>query len=68
LYRAEEAGEPIGLVTSGGFGVSVNAPVAMGYVETGLAQAGATLFADVRGKRLPARVAALPFVPARYKR
>ena len=68
LYRTEEGGEPIGLVTSGGFGVSINAPVAMGYVETGLAQAGATLFADVRGKRLPARVAALPFVPARYKR
>jgi aminomethyltransferase len=68
LYRAEDGGEPIGTVTSGGFGVSVGAPVAMGYVESAFAQAGATLFADVRGKRLPVRVAALPFVPARYKR
>ena len=68
IYRAEHAGESIGTVTSGGFGVSVGAPVAMGYVEPALAQPGTTLFADVRGKRLPVRVAALPFVPARFKR
>lgn len=68
LYQAENAGRTVGIVTSGGFGVTVGAPVAMGYVETGLAQAGAPLFAEVRGKRLPARVAALPFVPARFKR
>ncbi|MGZ8368986.1 MAG: glycine cleavage system aminomethyltransferase GcvT [Rhodoplanes sp.] len=68
IYPAEHGGEPIGTVTSGGFGVSVGAPVAMGYVEPALAQPGTTLFADVRGKRLPVRVAALPFVPARFKR
>ncbi len=68
LYRAEDGGEPIGTVTSGGFGVSIGAPVAMGYVEPALAQPGTTLFADVRGKRLPVRVVALPFVPAQFKR
>jgi aminomethyltransferase len=68
LYRAENGGEPIGTVTSGGFGATVGAPVAMGYVDAALAEVGTTLFAEVRGKRLPVSVAALPFVPARYKR
>ena len=68
LYRAEDGGEPVGTVTSGGFGATVGAPVAMGYVDAALAEAGTALFADVRGKRLPVGVAALPFVPARYKR
>ena len=68
LFRAETGGEPIGTVTSGGFGPTVGAPVAMGYIEAGLAKVGTPLFADVRGKRLPVSVVALPFVPARYKR
>jgi aminomethyltransferase len=68
LFRAENGGEPVGTVTSGGFGPTVGAPVAMCYVEAGLAKAGTPLFADVRGKRLPVSVVALPFVPARYKR
>jgi aminomethyltransferase len=68
LYRAEAGGEPIGTVTSGGFGATVGAPVTMGYVDATLAEPGTTLFAEVRGKRLPVGVAALPFVPARYKR
>jgi aminomethyltransferase len=68
LYRAETASRSIGTVTSGGFGVSLGAPVAMGYVEPGDAAAGTLLFAEVRGKRLPVRVADLPFVPHHYKR
>lgn len=68
LYAAEAGGEPIGAVTSGGFGPSLDAPVAMGYVPSPLAAAGTRLFADVRGKRLPAKVAAMPFVETRYKR
>jgi len=40
----------------------------MGYVETDLAELGTRLFAEVRGKRLPVKVAKLPFVPARFKR
>jgi len=40
----------------------------MGYVETDLTDTGTRLFAEVRDKRLPVRVARLPFVPAKYKR
>ncbi len=58
----------IGRVTSGGFGPSVDGPVAMGYVETAAAQAGTPLGLEVRGRLRPARVAALPFVPHRYVR
>lgn len=68
LYAAEEGGEPIGAVSSGGFGPSVGAPVAMGYAPSALAQPGARLFADVRGRRLGLSVVALPFVPAGFKR
>ncbi|MCR9151108.1 MAG: glycine cleavage system aminomethyltransferase GcvT [Rhodobacteraceae bacterium] len=67
IFDAPEGGAPIGTVTSGGFGPSVEAPVAMAYLPAGLAP-GATVWGEVRGKRLPATVAALPFHPARYKR
>ena len=59
---------PIGKVTSGGFGPSVNGPVAMGYVETKFAAPGTAVTLIVRGKPLPASVVALPFVPHRYVR
>ncbi|WP_309667436.1 glycine cleavage system aminomethyltransferase GcvT, partial [Tabrizicola sp.] len=61
-------GTPLGSVTSGGFGPSVQAPIAMGYVATHFAATGATLEGDVRGKRLPVTVADLPFQPTTYKR
>ncbi|MEQ8814366.1 MAG: glycine cleavage system aminomethyltransferase GcvT [Thalassobaculum sp.] len=61
-------GRPIGKVTSGGFGPSVDGPVAMGYVETAFAADGTELRLVVRGKPLPARVAKLPFVAPGYKR
>jgi aminomethyltransferase len=67
-FRAEGGNDPIGVVTSGGFGPSVGAPVAMGYVETAFAPQATPLFAEVRGKRLPVRVVKLPFVPVGYKR
>ena len=60
--------EPIGKVTSGGFGPSLNAPVAMGYLPTSLSANGTQSFAEVRGQRLPLQVAAMPFVPNTYKR
>ncbi|WP_435167226.1 glycine cleavage system aminomethyltransferase GcvT [Falsirhodobacter sp. 1013] len=66
LFAAD--GTPVGTVTSGGFGPSVAAPVAMGYVAAAHAATGTQLFGEVRGKRLPVTVAALPFVPASYKR
>jgi len=61
-------GERIGTVTSGGFGPTVNAPVAMGYVAAAHAAVGTPVHLMVRGKALPARVAPLPFVPHRYVR
>lgn len=68
LFADEAAAEPIGQVTSGGFGPSLNAPVAMGYVPVSLAALGTKLFAEVRGQRLPLAVAAMPFVKNTYKR
>jgi aminomethyltransferase len=68
LFAEENGGEPVGLVTSGGFGPSVNAPVAMGFVAAGLADANTPLFAEVRGKRLAVCVSPLPFITQRYKR
>lgn len=68
LYETADSEPPIGHVTSGGFGPTVQRPVAMGYVPTALATPGTTLFGDVRGKRLPVHVAPLPFVTANFKR
>src|SRR5262245_52536814 len=62
------AGEPIGKVTSGGFGPTVNGPIAMGYVENGFAEPGTNVQLIVRGKELAASIVALPFVPHRYVR
>ena len=65
---ADMSGRVVGRITSGGFGPSLNAPVAMGYVESAFAADGTALDLLVRGKALPARVAPMPFVPNRYKR
>jgi glycine cleavage system T protein (aminomethyltransferase) len=59
-------GDRLGVVTSGGFGPSVNGPVAMGYVAADRAAAGTSVNLMVRGKALSAAVAPLPFVPHRY--
>lgn len=61
-------GRVVGKVTSGGFGPTLGAPVAMGYVETKLAAIGTKLQAMVRGKPVPIEVAKTPFVPQRYYR
>jgi aminomethyltransferase len=55
-------------VTSGGFGPSLNAPIAIGYLPTALAVPGTTVVAELRGKRLPATVTPLPFIVPKYKR
>lgn len=62
----DAAGTRIGTVTSGGFGPTVNAPVAMGYVATGHHAVGTPVALEVRGKMLPAKVAAMPFAAHRY--
>jgi aminomethyltransferase len=68
LFAAEDATEPMGHITSGGFGPTVGHPVAMGYVESPHAAPGTTIFAELRGKRLPATIVKLPFTPANFKR
>jgi aminomethyltransferase len=68
LFADETSTDQIGVVTSGGFGPSLNAPVAMGYLPTRLAKIGTQVLAEVRGQRLPLKVAATPFVPNTYKR
>ena len=61
-------GKIVGRVTSGGFGPSLNGPLAMGYVESPFAALGTKLELMVRGKALAAVVAPMPFVPHGYKR
>lgn len=66
---ADEAGtRKVGEVTSGGFGPTVEGPVAMGYVASEFAATGTTIYAEVRGKYLPVTVSALPFITPGYKR
>jgi len=68
LFADATSAAPIGTVTSGGFGPSLNAPVAMGYVPASFSALGTNLFAEVRGQRLAVQVAAMPFVKNTYKR
>jgi aminomethyltransferase len=68
LFAAEEDEKPVGRLTSGGFGPSLGAPVAMGYVPIELAAAGTRLWAELRGRRLPIMVTKLPFIQPGYKR
>ncbi len=64
----DEHDNVIGLVTSGGFGVTLNSPVAMGYVPTEFSQVGTKLQALVRNKKVPLEVVKLPFVKQNYYR
>lgn len=64
----DAGGKTVGKVTSGGFGPTLAAPVAMGYVDINAASVGTELNALVRGKRLPLSVAKMPFVAQRYHR
>jgi aminomethyltransferase len=64
----DAAGRIIGRVTSGGFGPSVGAPIAMGYVPAEQAAAGTPVGLLVRGRTLAAHVSALPFHPHAYYR
>lgn len=68
LYATEEGGEPVGRITSGGFGPSVGGPVALGYLPSELSALDTTVYGELRGKRRPLKVAKLPFVPANFKR
>ncbi|MCP5073696.1 MAG: glycine cleavage system aminomethyltransferase GcvT [Rhodobacteraceae bacterium] len=64
----DQDGNTVGMVTSGGFGPTVQGPVSMGYVSTELSAPGSKVDLLVRGKAQPAEVIALPFVQQNYKR
>lgn len=65
---ANEDGEIVGKITSGGFGPTYGGPVAMGFVPASLSENGTKLKLMIRGKAHEATVTATPFVPQRYKR
>ena len=68
LFADATSSKPIGTVTSGGFGPSLNAPVAMGYLPSKFVASDSPVFAELRGQRLRLRLAPMPFVPNTYKR
>jgi aminomethyltransferase len=68
LFLAEHDAVPAGAVTSGSFGVSLDAPIAMGYVTRAAAVPRRRLFAEVRGRRLDVAACELPFVASHYRR
>jgi len=68
LFSGETADTPVGSVTSGGYGPSLDAPIAMGYVPAALAAPGTEIYAELRGKRIQAAVSTLPFIAHNYKR
>lgn len=61
-------GAVVGQITSGGFGPSVEHPVAMGYVAAAHAAVGTKIDLLVRGQPRPAEIVKLPFHPHRYHR
>ncbi|MEI6486579.1 MAG: glycine cleavage system aminomethyltransferase GcvT [Sphingomonadales bacterium] len=58
----------VGVLTSGGFAPSLNAPIAMAYVATAHAADGTALDIEVRGKRIAATVVPMPFKQKNYVR
>ncbi|MDT8327737.1 MAG: glycine cleavage system aminomethyltransferase GcvT [Roseovarius sp.] len=68
LFENAEGGEPVGQVTSGAYGPTIEAPMSMGYLPRPLATEGTVIYGEVRGKRMPVKVAKLPFTPANFKR
>ena len=68
VIMTSDGAETVGEITSGGFGPTLNGPMAMGYVRRDLSEDGTKLALLVRGKPMPATVVPLPFVPHRYIR
>ena len=67
LYADETSEAPIGEITSGGYGPSLEKPVAMAMIGSAYRQAR-TLSAELRGRRVPVRLSAMPFITQTYKR
>ena len=68
IFADEQTKEPVGVITSGGFGPTLDRPIAMGYIPKDLAVLDRLLYAEVRGKRIPIRVTSMPFFTPIYKR
>jgi aminomethyltransferase len=56
----------IGKITSGTFGPSVKAPVAMGYINFDASGIGNKIKLEVRGKKYDAKISELPFYKNNY--
>ena len=67
-YPVVKDGAPIGIVTSGSYGPSVDRYIAMAYVATAHAAVGTEVGVEIRGQAKPARVVKTPFHPARTKK
>ncbi len=67
LFADDTSDEILAVVTSGGFGPTVGGPIAMAMLPSS-AEPGHTVYADLRGKRVPVTVTELPFVTLNYKR
>ena len=61
-----ESNLPIGEITSGTFGPSVNGPIAMGYIDKDFSKANTKILVEVRGKKYPANICGLPFYKKNY--
>ncbi len=65
---ADEDGNVIGEVTSGGYSPCLEAPIAMGYVPFAFSAVGTKINLLVRGKARAATIVKMPFVEQRYYR
>ena len=68
IFATEFSKKVIGKITSGGFSPSLGYPIAMGYIASEFANIEDELFGELRGKRVPVKVAKFPFVPLKFKR
>jgi len=68
LYGSEDGSKPIGKITSGAFGPSIQKSMSMGYVVKEFSHLETIIYGDVRGKLMPARVTSIPFKQSNYKR
>jgi aminomethyltransferase len=67
-YPVVKDGAPVGVVTSGSYGPSVNRSIAMAYVASAHAAVGTELGVEIRGQARAARVVKTPFHPSRVKK
>ena len=68
MVLLNDAGHEVGRISSGSFGPTAGHPVAIGYVDTRIANADSLLKVSIRDRIHGVEVASLPFVPHRYHR